>query len=488
MAPGSVHGLLGENGAGKSTLMNILFGLVQPDAGTIAVAGAPVRIPSPRAARALGIGMVHQHFKLVPTLSVLDNLALATLSGLGAFDRAALARRVAAVAAALGWRLDVAALVGGLSVGEQQRVEIVKALVAAAVPGGRDGHGAPRALILDEPTAVLAPQEVDALLPAVRALAAQGTAVVFITHKLAEVEGLCDAVSILRRGRLVHSGPLTGTTRAELAELMLGAAVALPQRAPQPAPVGAPELLVMRDVTVAGAGVGAKPLLDRVSLAVRAGEIVGIAGVDGNGQEPLAQALLGLLAVRSGAVRTAAPLRRLGVIPGDRQEEALALALPISANLQLKTHGDAPFSRRGWLDRRAWQAHARRLIAAFDVRSSGPQQPVAGLSGGNQQKVVLARELAGDPPAVVAVNPTRGLDLGATAAVLDRLVAARARGAAVLLIHSDLDELLRVSDRVLVMEGGRLVDSGWPACDRAAIGRLMLDADAAAGPARGGAP
>nr|MBA3939222.1 ATP-binding cassette domain-containing protein [Planctomycetota bacterium] len=236
VAAGSIHGLLGENGAGKSTLMNILFGLAQPDAGTIAVAGTPVRIASPRAARALGIGMVHQHFKLVPTLSVLDNLALATLSGVGAFDRSALAYRVAGIAAALGWKLDLAALVGGLSVGAQQRVEIVKALVGAAVPDGAGRAGAPRALILDEPTAVLAPQEVEALLPAVRALAAQGTAVVFISHKLAEVEQLCDAVSVLRRGRVVHSGPLPGPSRADLAERMIGGAVALPQRAPQPAP------------------------------------------------------------------------------------------------------------------------------------------------------------------------------------------------------------------------------------------------------------
>jgi simple sugar transport system ATP-binding protein len=478
---GTVHGLLGENGAGKSTLMNILFGLLQPDAGTIAVAGTAVRIASPRAAQRLGIGMVHQHFKLVPTLSVLDNLALALMPGLGVVPRAALAQRIAALAGSLGWRVDAAERIERLSVGQQQRVEILKAL---AMGGGLAGAAAapPRALILDEPTAVLAPQEVDELIPALRRLAAAGSAVILISHKLAEVERACDEVSVLRRGRLVHSGPLAGLSRDQLAHHLVGAPVELPARQSRPAPAEAPTGIVFDRVGVtsarAAAGGGA-PRLEDVSLTVRAGEIVGIAGVDGNGQGPLAEVALGLLAPDTGRVAVAAPLRRLGVIPEDRHGQALVLPLTVTENLLLKDHREPRFSAvpwllGGWLRLRAWRDHARALVERYDVRIAGLDQRVEALSGGNQQKLVVARELHDHPRVIVAVNPTRGLDLGATAAVLGRLVAARDAGAAVLLIHSDLDELLAVADRVLVLYAGRLTASAWPQTDRAAIGRLML--------------
>jgi simple sugar transport system ATP-binding protein len=469
LAPGRVHGLLGENGAGKSTLMNVLFGLVQPDTGSIAVDGKVVRIRSPRAAQRLGIGMVHQHFKLVPGASVVDNLALALGTGLGRIDRAAWGADIRRRAAELRWDLDPAASVSALAVGQQQRVEILKALLAIEAGGGA------RTLILDEPTAVLTPQEIDDLLPALRTLAASGVAVVFISHKLGEIARVCDEVSVLRRGRLVHHGP-ADEAPGRFAELMVGRPVATPVRRPRPAAAEAPVRLRFTGVSVRPSDGPA--LLEGVDFALAAGEIVGIAGVEGNGQASLVQVALGLLEPQRGTRWSAEPARRFAVIPDDRQREALVLPLSLRDNLLLKRYREPPFSRHGWLSPAAWDRHARALMAAFDVRAGGTGAAVATLSGGNQQKAVIARELEASPAVIVAVNPTRGLDIAAATAVLERLVAARDGGAAVLLVHSDLDELLAVSDRVLVLHGGRLDDSGWPAADRAAIGRLMLGAPA----------
>ena len=462
-AAGSVHGILGENGAGKSTLMRILFGLDRPDRGAVLIDGRPVRLRSPRDAGRLGIGMVHQHFTLVPTLTVLDSCVLAAGTGLGPIDRDAWRRRLAETAARLRWTLDPDARIAGLGVGQRQRVEIVKALLA----GGR-------VLILDEPTAVLTPQEVDELLPALRALADGGATVLFISHKLHEVERLCDRLTILRRGAVVHDGPRAELDRERMAALLVGdSAVADAPQARASSLPGADRLIV-RDLTGDG--------LRDVTFAVRAGEVVGIAGVDGNGQGPLIRAVLddGAAVATPGipAGERLAGGKRLGLIPDDRQHEALVLALPITANLVLKDHRRPPFAVRGWLRPAAWRAHAADLIARFAVKGA-PSTPVAALSGGNQQKVVIARELHREPELVVAINPTRGLDLVASVDVMRRLVAARDRGAGVLLVHHDLDELLAVADRVLVLYGGRLTDSGWPACDRDRIGRLMLGAEAA---------
>jgi simple sugar transport system ATP-binding protein len=323
--PGSVHGILGENGAGKSTLMRILFGLDQPDTGTVLIDDRVVRLDSPRSAVALGIGMVHQHFTLVPTLSVLDSCILAAGRGLGVVDRRQWRKRLAATAENLQWQLDPQALIRDLSVGERQRVEIVKALLT----GGR-------CLILDEPTAVLTPQEVDELLPALRSLADGGTTVLFISHKLHEVQRLCDKLTILRRGRVVHDGPAGGVSREQLAELLLGAMPPPAVRSAAQAP-GAPRLQVQNLH---------RGSLREVSFAVAGGEIVGIAGVDGNGQAPLVQAILSdETAVETPGLPAAERLggaHRLGLIPDDRQHEALVLPLSITATLALKDHRRPP--------------------------------------------------------------------------------------------------------------------------------------------------
>ncbi len=467
LAPGVVHGVLGENGAGKSTLMHILFGLIQPDAGRIQVDGRPVVLASPAVARGLGIGLVHQHFCLSPSLTVLENLALAVGEGFGLVRRRDLLAQVAPAAAALGWEMPWDAPAGSLSVGGQQRLEILKALA-----------GGGKVLILDEPTAVLAPQEAAELLRALRRLAATGMAVVFISHKLAEIESVCDEVTILRRGRLVHHGPLADLDRARLATLMVGPA-AHPAIPPDPRPAGAQADIRLRFTGVSLTCEGQR--LSDASFTVRAGEIVGVAGVDGNGQGALVDAALGLAAPTSGTVARSGNLgdRALAVIPGDRRREGLVTALSVRDNLLLKDRRRRPYARWGWLAPALWRRKAVRLIRRFDVRPADAGLPVAALSGGNQQKVVVARELDPRPRLVVAVNPTRGLDLAASAAVMDRLRAARAAGAGVLLVHSDLDELLEISDRILVCAAGRVSDSGWPATTRERIGRLMLDAASA---------
>jgi simple sugar transport system ATP-binding protein len=470
LAGGQVHGLLGENGAGKSTLMNILFGLERPDQGQIQIAGVPVSISSPRIARALGIGMVHQHFTLVPSLSVIDNLALALSPGLGPIRRPELERHVAAQADRLQWSLDFSAQVGSLSVGAQQRVEILKALAAT---GATPGTG--QILILDEPTAVLTPREVDEFLPAIRTLAAGGTTVILISHKLQEVGRCCDTVSILRRGRLVHSGPVQDISRDQMAIHMIGQPLAPTVTTRSLLPAGAMVQIAIDDLVVEGeAGLR---LLDHVSMHVSSGEIVGIAGIDGNGQIPLAHAIFGLIAPTSGQVRIACGRAHLGVIPEDRHREALVLSLSVTENMAMRAYARPPLSQHGWLRLHAWEQHARRLAEVYDVRAASLSQSAESLSGGNQQKMVIARELERDPPAIVAINPTRGLDVGATAFVFRQLVAARDCGAAVVVIHSDLDELLSVADRIVVLASGRLRPSRWPDCDRAAIGRLMLGLD-----------
>jgi simple sugar transport system ATP-binding protein len=489
--PGTVHGLLGENGAGKSTLMNILFGLLKPDGGRIVLDEKPIPLASPRAAQRLGIGMVHQHFKLVDSLSVLDNLALAVQPGIGILQRAELRRRLGELCARLHWALDPDARVASLSVGQQQRLEILKALAA----GGR-------IVILDEPTAVLTPQESAELAAAVRTLVRGGSgphaiSVIFISHKLSEIANLCDEVTILRHGRVAHTGPVTGAggtlTPDAMARHMLGTPIELPRLNRSVSAQEArrwssrPPALRLEAVDAPG--------LRNVSVTVPRGSIVGVAGVDGNGQGALVAALLGTLALRGGRIEIAGQnanawsVRRrreaLALVPEDRQKEALALPLSITQNLLLKDYRRPGFARAGglWLDLRAWKEHASQLARQYNIATRGAgilpaspliSMPASSLSGGNQQKLVLARELSTRQELLIAFNPTRGLDVGATAFVLRELLDARAAGTGILLIHSDLDELLAVADRIFVLYNGTLTDSHHPDTTREAIGRLML--------------
>ncbi|GDY11148.1 hypothetical protein LBMAG53_00250 [Planctomycetota bacterium] len=501
IAAGMIHGLVGENGAGKSTLLRILAGLEPRDAGSVQAEGRAISTAT--AARSAGIALVHQHFSQVPAFTAVENAALVAGHGLGRIDRAGLAQRLDQVAHDLGFAVTLDQPVGALAVGDRQRLEIVQALVAT---GGR-----PQVLLLDEPTAVLAPSEVDALIGLLQRLAASGTAVVFTGHKLAEIARLCDAVTVLRRGRVVYAGAVPGPVR--LTELMVGSGQ---QSADSPAHTRSDEpgsaATTSRAATsnraatssrAASTSRAAAPVLrlsgisvpahdgrcglDDVSLAVHAGEVVAIAGIDGNGQDALIEAVLGFLpgtaqARRAAQVRPPGGFAAIGVIPEDRHHDGLALDREVEWNLGLRHHRRPPLAWHSrffpgtWLAPAAWLAHARRLIAGHAVRPPEPHLLAGSLSGGNQQKVVAARALAGDPALVVAVNPSRGLDVAAAAAVWDDLRAARDRGAAILLIHHDLDELLAIADRVLVIHRGRLGDSGWPNSDRGRIGAMLLGA------------
>jgi simple sugar transport system ATP-binding protein len=455
---GETLALLGENGAGKTTLMSILFGHYVADAGRVLVedgTGGLVPLPpgSPHAALAAGIGMVHQHFALAANLSVLDNVALGTESLWRWRRRHRTRHKLTRLVERAGLGVPLDAPVGSLSIGERQRVEILKALY-------RDV----RVLILDEPTAVLTPQEADGLFATLGRLAEQGLAVLFISHKLDEVMRLCRRVAVLRAGRKVAEFPVRGTSPAAIAEAMVGRPVTLPRRDAQ-RPGAA--VLELRSVTVPGAGgVG----LEAASLTVHAHEILGIAGVSGNGQRALAGLLAGLRRPAAGELRLAggpwpkggaagAVAAGVGRIPEDRLGEGVVADLPIARNLVLETCRRPAFQRLGFLRRGRLQAHAAALIRTYDVRCEGPQQRVGLLSGGNIQKLLLGRVLELNPRLILADQPTRGLDVGAVAFVHGRLLDARRRGAAVVLISEDLEELLRLSDRVAVLHRGRLSTS-----------------------------
>ena len=458
---GEVRALLGENGSGKTTLMNVLYGLLAPDAGGIEIRGAPVRFASPRDAIAAGVGMVHQHFMLVPTLTVAENVALGLPGRRGRLDPRvdlrAVEQRLAALARAHRFAVDPRARVWQLPVGVQQRVEILKAL----------DHGAD-ILVLDEPTAVLTPEETRELFAVVRGLAREGRAVLFITHQLDEVMAVSDRITVLRAGRVVATVPIAEVEPRALARLMVGRDVASTRAARDDRGGGA--VLELHDVDVVDDR--GLPALAGVSLEVRAGEILGIAGIDGNGQRELAEVIVGVRAARAGTLRVRGAVSH---IPEDRAAMALVGRLSIEENLVLKAFRERAFrSRTGLLDPRRIRRHAERLIEEFDIRAAGAAVPVCTLSGGNQQKVVLARELAAEPRLLVASQPTRGLDVGATEYVHRRIFEARARGAAVLLISTDLDEVLALSDRVGVMSAGRLV-AVLPAAEatRERLGPLM---------------
>ncbi|HWU19045.1 MAG TPA: ABC transporter ATP-binding protein [Devosia sp.] len=457
VARGQIHALLGENGAGKTTLMRVVAGLLIPQEGIIAIDGEPVKFTSPIDAAAKGVGMVHQHFMLIPTLTVAQNVSIG-IGKAGRFfpDLRKVARDIEEIGDRYGLKVDPNARVGDLSVASQQRVEIVKALYRGA-----------RILVLDEPTAVLAPQEVEGFFRVLRMLAEAGTAIIFISHKLNEVMSLSHQVSVLRQGKLVASMPTQQTSPKELARLMIGDDLVLPTvEAEQPA--GQP-ILVASNVTYRDdRGVDR---LRHVSVSAHAGEIVGIAGVDGNGQQELAEIFAGLLVPTSGSVSLrqgdrmadvsrAGPGPRIDLglshIPEDRQRTAL-VDLSIADNAVLEQVARQPFSSNGILSRSAIRTFSEELISDNDVRCTGPDQSILTLSGGNQQKVVLGRALSRDPSVVIAVQPTRGLDIGATAFVHEQLLAQRSRGAAIVLVSTELDEILALSDRIVVMFAGTIV-------------------------------
>jgi simple sugar transport system ATP-binding protein len=456
---GETLALLGENGAGKTTLISILFGHYVADAGRVLAAnaaGALQALPlgSPHAALAAGIGMVHQHFALAGNLSALDNVTLGT-EPLWRWrrHRRAARRKLEGLIAGAGLDVPLDAPVAALSIGERQRVEILKALY-------RDVH----VLILDEPTAVLTPQEADGLFATLNRLAGQGLAVLFISHKLNEVMRLCRRVAVLRAGRKVAEFPVRGTSPAAIAEAMVGRPVSLPRRDAQGL---GPPVLELRGVSVPGRGaVG----LEGASLTVHAHEILGIAGVSGSGQRALSGLLAGLLRPTTGELRLAggawpgrgaanAVAARVGRIPEDRLGEGVVADLPIAKNLVLETCRRPAYQRLGFLRAGSLYAHAEGLIRTYDVRCEGPQQRVGLLSGGNIQKLLLGRVLELKPQLILADQPTRGLDVGAVAFIHGQLLDARRRGAAVVLISDDLEELLRLSDRVAVLHRGRLSTS-----------------------------
>lgn len=457
-APGEVHAILGENGAGKSTLMNVIDGIQKPDHGDIVLDGAAVRFRSARQARHAGIGMVHQHFALVDALTVAENLALSLPGQTGwLYDDDAVAAEAIALAGRIGLELPPPEqTVGTLPVGARQRLEILKALA----PGGR-------VLILDEPTAVLAPREVASLFEMLRSLRRQGRAIIFITHKLREAREIADRISILRRGRLVAAVKPSDVSETDLARLMVGDKQrdGLTEAPNPPPPADAIPRLSIAHLD-APAEHGGTALKD-VSFEVRAGEIIGIAGVDGNGQRELFGVMAGMHRPSRGEIKldnqvlrrftpAAALAAGIGHIPPDRQAEGLILAMNVVENFLLSRVLLDRFARHGILDTGAAAAFAEEQTRRYDIRCPAVDAPVRSLSGGNQQKIVVARELAPRPRVLVTVNPTRGLDIGAAAAVADSLQAIARGGCAIVLISTDLDEILELAARIAVLSGGRL--------------------------------
>ncbi len=454
VASGEIHALVGENGAGKSTLMKVLYGLYQPDAGTIAVGGRQVILDSPRRAIALGIGMVHQHFKLIPRFTVAENVILGSEPVHGArLDMHQAREQIRVLCAQYGFVLDPDAEVGTLSVGEQQRVEIVKVLYRGA-----------QILILDEPTAVLTPQEVDDLFVNLRRLRAEGKTIVFISHILEEVLAIADRITVLRRGQVIGTLPAAGATKAQIAEMMVGRPVLMDLFIPLVSR-GPVRLDVDRAVV---AGARGRPAVRGVSFAVHSGEIYGIAGVEGNGQSELVEALVGLRPLTSGRlvimgrdVTHGGPraIRLLGVghIPEDRHLRGLVLPMEVRENLILGHHVRPEFGGDALLNGRAIDAFAGDQVAEFDIRTPSIRTPALALSGGNQQKVIVAREFAFDPSVLIAAQPTRGLDIGATEFVRRQILDARSAGLAVVLVSAMLEEILSLADRIGVICAGQIV-------------------------------
>jgi general nucleoside transport system ATP-binding protein len=468
---GEIHGLLGENGAGKTTLMNVLFGMVRPDGGEIRIDGEQVRISDPGDAVRAGIGMVHQHFMLVPVFTVAENVVLGfePTKRRVFYDRRKADANIRRLSEEYGLAVDPEALVEEVPVGVQQRVEILKALERDA-----------RLLILDEPTAVLTPQETEALFRIMRSLAAAGRSILFITHKLKEVLAVADKVTVMRLGRVVGNTTPADSSEQELASMMVGRSVQLTVTKGPAAPGDV--VLKLKDITVRDDR--ELVAVDGVDLEVRAGEIVALAGVQGNGQTELVEAITGLRPTERGRIVVAGkdlthatPRQRLheGVahVPEDRQKDALVLAMQLSDNLVLDMYGDPPYAGRASRNLRAVHDNAEHRVQEFDIRASSVDEPVSSLSGGNQQKVVLARELGRPIKLLVASQPTRGLDVGSIEYVHKRIVAERDQGTAVLIVSSELDEVLALGDRIVVMYRGRIMGVVDPSVGRERIGLMM---------------
>ena len=472
LLPGEIHALLGENGAGKSTLMNILRGLLAPTQGQILLGGSPIVFRSPDEAAQLGIGMVHQHFLLVPSFTVADNLALAakSLPRSWNLDTRALIAQAESLANRLGWAIPMNARLSDLPVGTQQRIEILKALLGNA-----------RILLFDEPTAVLAPNEIEELFAVLRTLRAEGRSLVFVSHKLNEVMALCDRVTVLRRGSLVGSVAVADTSPEDLARRMVGNQLENEATAHGSVTEAAPLLTVT--------GLATKPETDAVALheitfALRPGEILGFAGVDGNGQTELAEALTGLrpwtdgkIALEGNALQSLSPQalerRSIGFIPPDRHREGLALSLSVAENLMLEAARLPEFRQGVFLNRRKLRDWAAQTAQEFDVRAADLSAPAASLSGGNQQKIVIARALWRKPKLLIAVSPTRGLDVAATGYVHSRLRRRRDEGGAIVLISTELDEVVALSDRIAVLYEGRIIGIVPPNTPRETLGLMM---------------
>ena len=468
---GEVHALLGENGAGKSTLMNVLYGLYRPDAGELLLNGKRVEFSSARDAIGAGIGMVHQHFMLIPVMTVAENIVLGVEPRHNLLlDERTAERRVRELSERFSLAVDPAALVSDITVGQEQRVEILKALYRGA-----------DILILDEPTAVLTPQEAHELFGIIRSLQADGKSIIFISHKLNEVLEIADRITVLRRGKKIETVSSEGATEASLARAMVGRDVLL--RVEKTAAELGDVLLAVKDLHVSDErGI---PKVRGVSFEVRAGEIVGLAGVDGNGQTELIEAITGLLKTESGAISVAGHELRnasardmldagVGHIPEDRQRRGLVLEFSIAENIALHDYAQPPSAKWGWLFPRRLVERAGVLIREFDVRGGGPLARAGGLSGGNQQKVVLAREIARDPKVLIAAQPTRGLDVGAIEYLHRRIVTERDEGRAVLLVSLELEEILSLSDRILVIYEGEIVGEHSSDVSEQEIGLEML--------------
>ena len=453
---GEIHALLGENGAGKSTLMSVLFGLYQPEAGEIRKNGEVVKINDPNDANALGIGMVHQHFKLVEIFTVLENIMLGVEpTKHGFLDKKTAREKITALSEKYKLKVDPDALIEDISVGMQQRVEILKMLY-------RDNE----ILIFDEPTAVLTPQEIEELIGIMRGFAKEGKSILFITHKLNEIMAAADRCTVLRKGKYIGTVDIKDTTKEELSRMMVGRDVnfSVEKNEAEPGDV----VLKVENLSVASK-LGKGKAVDNVSFEVRAGEIIGIAGIDGNGQSELVYALTGLERASEGKITlsgrdiTSASIRKrtdagMGHIPEDRHKHGLVLDYTLEDNFVLKRYYERGFQKSGFIQRGEIREYAERLIVEYDVRSGQGAQTVArSMSGGNQQKAIVGREIDRDHSLLIAVQPTRGLDVGAIESIHKRLVADRDAGRAVLLISLELDEVMNVSDRILVMYEGEIV-------------------------------